>query len=236
VADVIPFEKRRKPAKAASAPSDTTVLDDAIAKICAIELKIKAADGSKCLHALDAGDLLKPINATIAHGKWGAFCKACGVSTRSARVYIQLANSRGVIEEANAQRAADLPPLPPMSIREALKLIGPKQSEPKQSEVVAETEPPTESITVEEVMAWLLTATPDEKRQVATEVVTADNVLTWLLTASHEDKRKIAARLAQDTAAMRKLLPAKVLPKKATDQQVFRKAMALLTVEAPAIN
>ena len=70
VADVIPFEKRRKPAKAASAPSDTTVLDDAIAKICAIELKIKAADGSKCLHALDAGDLLKPINATIAHGKW----------------------------------------------------------------------------------------------------------------------------------------------------------------------
>jgi hypothetical protein len=52
-------------------------------------------------------------------------------------------------------------------------------------------------------------------------------VIAWLPTASREEKRRIAVVLAQDVRAMRKvLMPAP--PAKATDQQVFARAMGLL--------
>lgn len=55
------------------------------------------------------------------------------------------------------------------------------------------------------------------------------DVLAWLLQASQADKRKVAAALAQDTVLMKSIMPAKALPRQATPEQVFRKAMGLLS-------
>jgi hypothetical protein len=205
MAEIIDFAAHGKSTPANAPAYDISVLDAATAQVRAIELRIQTAEGSKCLLAMDAGDILKPINETIAHRKWGPFCNKCGLSVRTAQVYLQLAAARSTIEAGNAQRAAHLPPL---SIREALKLISPKK--PKQ-EPAAESEPVEDSvITVVEVLAWLST------------------------NASSEDKRKIAVWLAQDTAEMRRMLPPKALPPKANPKQVYDKAMGLMTIdEAP---
>jgi hypothetical protein len=69
-------------------------------------------------------------------------------------------------------------------------------------------------------------------------VITIAEVLAWLSQASQTDKRRVAVALAQDTAAMKEILPAKVLPRQATPEQVFRKAMGLLSSadDGPAVH
>jgi hypothetical protein len=71
-----------------------------------------------------------------------------------------------------------------------------------------------------------------------TAVITITEVLAWLSQASQTDKRRVAVALAQDTAAMKAILPAKVLPRPATPEQVFRKAMGLLSSadDGPAVH
>jgi hypothetical protein len=68
---------------------------------------------------------------------------------------------------------------------------------------------------------------PSEEETAAAMVprpITVDEVLVWLAQASADDKRQVAAALAQDTATMRKMLPAKALPAKATPKQIFTKS------------
>ena len=60
---------------------------------------------------------------------------------------------------------------------------------------------------------------------------TIADVLAWLSKASPADKRRVAVALAQDTEAMKKLMPAKALPRQATPEQIFKKAMGLLAIE-----
>jgi hypothetical protein len=62
-----------------------------------------------------------------------------------------------------------------------------------------------------------------------TPSITADAVITWLATtANQEDKRRVAAALAADVQAVKKILPGKQLPAKATNKQVFERAMGLM--------
>jgi hypothetical protein len=69
-------------------------------------------------HAFAVGEALNQAKKLAGHGNWEAWLGAeCGLSPRTARAYMQLANHRGVLEQKR-QRAADL------SIRAALRLIG----------------------------------------------------------------------------------------------------------------
>ena len=71
----------------------------------------------------------------------------------------------------------------------------------------------------------------------APAVITITEVLAWLAQASQADKRKIAVALAEDTKAMKKLLPSKALPPKATFKQIFSRAMGLLTAsDVPPVH
>ena len=71
----------------------------------------------------------------------------------------------------------------------------------------------------------------------APAVITVTEVLAWLAPASQADKRKIAVALAEDTKAMKKLLPSKALPPKATPKQIFSRAMGLLTAsDVPPVH
>jgi hypothetical protein len=84
-------------------------------------------------------------------------------------------------------------------------------------------------------------AEPAESAEMASEAVTivnVDVVLTWLQTATAEDKRRVAVALAQDTATMRKILPAKAIPATATPEKIFKRALGLLAPEegAPAVH
>jgi hypothetical protein len=78
-------------------------------------------------HAIAMGDALNTAKKLIGHGHWQDdwedwVSKECGgLSVRSARNYMRLANHRTVLE-AKRQRAADL------SIRAALRLIGPAKT------------------------------------------------------------------------------------------------------------
>ena len=172
MADIIELDTHRGGAKppAPAASHDVVRLDAAIAQVRAIEEKIQTVEGSACLLAMDAGDVLSPINTTIAYGKWGPFCKSCGLSLRSAQVYLQSAAARPQIEAENAQRAAHLPALPPLSIRAALELIGPKKPGSKpgsKTEPEIKPEPAEDFITIADVLAWLPTASPADRRKVA---------------------------------------------------------------------
>ena len=72
---------------------------------------------------------------------------------------------------------------------------------------------------------------------VTTETVTAMDVLAWLPTASLEDKRKVAVWLARDTAGIKKIMPAKTIPPKATPENIFKTALGLLSPEdTPAVH
>ncbi len=86
MADVIELSGRRKPNPAAAPNgSDQEIVrrDQAIARLRAIEGQIQAGKGALCLLAMDAGDVLQPINATIEHGKWRQFVLECGLSLRT---------------------------------------------------------------------------------------------------------------------------------------------------------
>ena len=99
-----------------------------------------------------------------------------------------------------------------MSIREALALIRPKKPKPEPEQCEPGAKDPVTSTTIADVLAWLLKA-------------------------SQADKRRVAVALAQDTAAMKKILPVKALPPKASPKQVFDRAMAMLTSdETPSVT
>jgi|SRR5262249_35876379 len=70
------------------------------------------------IHAFAVGEALNKAKKLVGHGNWQAWVDAeCGLSSRSTRAYMRLANHRALLER-NWQRAADL------SIRAALRLIG----------------------------------------------------------------------------------------------------------------
>jgi hypothetical protein len=70
------------------------------------------------VHAFAIGDALIEAKKLAGHGYWLRWLEnECGLSSRTARAYIQLAHHRGRFE-ANWQHAANL------SIRGALRLIG----------------------------------------------------------------------------------------------------------------
>jgi len=70
------------------------------------------------IHAFAVGEALNKAKKLVGHGNWQAWVDAeCGLSSRSTRAYMRLANHRALLE-GNWQRAADL------SIRAALRLIG----------------------------------------------------------------------------------------------------------------
>ena len=200
VDNIVHLDFKRKSAARSSSANSVVVRDEEIAQVRRIELKIQTAEGEACVLAMDVGDILNKVKKTISHGRWLPFLKACALATRTAQVYAQLADARPIIEAANAQRAA------PLSIRETLKLICPKKPKTEEVGVEVEPDPVRSTISVADVLAWLPTATPNEKRRVA----------KWL---------------AQDVADMRKILPTKALPPRATDKQVFERAMGLLTVD-----
>jgi hypothetical protein len=78
---------------------------------------------------------------------------------------------------------------------------------------------------------WHRSRSVSGRRLMQSPVITTTftEVMAWLAQASPADKRKVAVALAQDTALMKSILPTKALPRKATPDQVFRKAMGLLT-------
>jgi hypothetical protein len=206
MADVIELARRRK-TKVPPAPvqHEIVVLEQAVNQVRAIEEKIQAAEGEACHLAIDVGDALAPIRKTIGRGRWLGFLKACGLSARVAQIRLQLAANRSVIEAANANRDSHL------SIAEALALIRPKKSESTSAEATGSA------------------------AQSIVKIITVEDVLTWLPTASQADKRKVAVWLAQDTAAIRKTLPPKALPSKATAKQVYDRALGLLA-EVPTAH
>jgi hypothetical protein len=199
--NIVDLESWRKSSLPTRASTHTTVvLNDAAARVRQIESQIQTAEGEACGLAMDVGDVLTPIRKTIRHGRWLPFLRDCGLSSRTAQVYLQLAAARSVIEAANAQSSAHL------SIADALKLIRPKKSQSEQAgaDAVEPESDPACATTIADVLAWLPKATPDEKRRVA----------VWL---------------AQDTATMRKILPARALPLKPTPTQIFDRAMRVLS-------
>jgi hypothetical protein len=189
-------------------PHEIVRHEAAVAQVREIFQRFRRVEGCACIIAMELGDALIPYRKTAAHGAWASFLRDCDIPKRDAQIAIQLAKHRPQIEEANAKRASHL------SIREALKLIRPKKPKPEQPE-----------------------PNPPEAVAIAVPAITINDVLAWLSQASTEDKRKITTALARDTEAMKKILPAKALPPKATAEQVFRKAMGLLLIDdSPAVH
>jgi hypothetical protein len=60
-------------------------------------------------HAFKAGELLIEAKATLQHGQWLPWLREhCGISERTAQLYMRCAKNRPEIEAANAQLIADL--------------------------------------------------------------------------------------------------------------------------------
>jgi hypothetical protein len=69
-------------------------------------------------HALAAGKLLIEAKEQLAHGQWLPWLKEhCGVPERTAQAYMRVARSFGTLDDAKAQRVADL------SFRDALNSL-----------------------------------------------------------------------------------------------------------------
>lgn len=80
------------------------------------------AVGGVLAHAFAVGDALNQAKKLVGHGYWLEWLATeCGLSDRTARAYMRLANHQEVLE-ANRQHAADL------SVRAALRLIGTGQT------------------------------------------------------------------------------------------------------------
>jgi hypothetical protein len=60
-------------------------------------------------HAFHAGELLVEAKALVGHGQWLPWLRDhCGISERTAQLYMRCAKNRAEIEAANAQPIADL--------------------------------------------------------------------------------------------------------------------------------
>ena len=134
------------------------------AEICALQQKIETAVQSALTHALDAGDILLKAKADAGHKGWASFLEAGRIKDRTAQVYMQLAKARSVIEAADPQSSADL------SIAGALRLITkPRSKSPSKADAPDEgtKDPsPATTLSVDAVIAWLATASPEDRARV----------------------------------------------------------------------
>ena len=210
MAEVVNFPSKNKSA----VTHDVVRRDAAVVEVRRILRGVQVRKGVACAGVMDLGDALIPVRAAAGYGGWGAFLADCGLPKRDAQIAVQLANARPQIEAENAKRASRSQPR--LSIRGALEFIRPMKPRSEHSE----NNPQKKSGT-----------------NMLAPAITVDAVLAWLTTATIEEKRRVAVALARDTATIRKLLPAKAIPAKATPQQIFEKAMGLLTSEdAPAVH
>ncbi len=103
---------------AAVAQASVTVLAELAKNVSAKHRAVVAAIGSALSPAMDAGDSLITARGRIATGRWESWLRtSCGISPRTARNYISLAEARSKIE-ANRHGHAEL------TIQKALRLIG----------------------------------------------------------------------------------------------------------------
>jgi hypothetical protein len=212
VADVIKFPDKNK-----RAVVDVVRRDEAVAKVREILRGVRAVEGLAFRRMMDLGDALIPARNAAGYGGWGAFLRDCGLPVRDAQIAMQLAKARPEIEAENAKRASQSQPA--LSIRAALELIRPKNPKSEHGSDVG--------------MDADTNADPDKSGPPA---ITIDAVLIWLKTATLAEKRRVAVALAQDTATIRALLPTKAVPKKATPQQIFEKAMVLFTPDGAPVT
>lgn len=97
------------------------------------EANQNAHDSSKkaIYYAIECGDALINAKSLVKHGEWQSWLKNnCEVSERTAQNYMKLATEYPSIEDAKAQRVADL------SIREAIKEL----SKPKEKPLTLDTD------------------------------------------------------------------------------------------------
>lgn len=108
-------------------------LVDLAARITAEHEACGAAMKRGIEHAMTAGALLIESKARISHGQWLPWLRDhCGVSERSARRYIQLAQARPDLE-AKTATVADL------TLREAIELLAPQEVLQAATAIRAET-------------------------------------------------------------------------------------------------
>jgi hypothetical protein len=110
------------------------------------------------------GERLRLVRDQVAHGKWNQWLKDnCPINPRTAKLYIQLADHRGVIDD---QIAED----PTLSIRAVRRLIAkpikPAAEEPDQAPDEAageEPEAPPPDPAADLLAMWKATAITDQK-------------------------------------------------------------------------
>ena len=113
-------------------------------------------------HVFEVGEALTEAKKLAGHGNWMRWLEAeCGLSTRTAEVYMQLAAHRATIETHISQRAANL------SLRGALRLIETGCSHRK---------PRRASSSLDSAMAWWKAA-PTEERMI---FVDETSLTEWL--------------------------------------------------------
>jgi hypothetical protein len=86
-------------------------------EIAAAHAAVVAAESQALVHARRCGDLLIQAKRRIGHGHWMRVVKACGMSPRTAAIYMSLSSRWPEIENSSA--AATL------SLRDALRLLKP---------------------------------------------------------------------------------------------------------------
>jgi hypothetical protein len=119
--------ERRKAMTKRSRLQESNSLTDLAARIRGYHEATVAALGKSLEYGMAAGDLLIEAKAQLKHGEWLPWLEAnCGLSERSAQVYMRLARNR---EKVKSAVAADLD----LTIDAALQLLAnpnAKASEP----------------------------------------------------------------------------------------------------------
>jgi hypothetical protein len=156
--NVIRFAGRTK-----EAAVDIVRRDEAIESVRTLWRQVQLTKGISCRRMLDLGDVLARVREAAGYCGWGAFLKACKLPERDAQIALQLSKGRPQIEAENAKRASGSEP--PLSIRAALKLIRPKK-EPKSQGGGEASQKSTAAITIDAVIAWLKTATAEDRCRV----------------------------------------------------------------------
>jgi DUF3102 family protein len=99
-------------------------LTDLAARINAEHVAAEQAYQSGVEHALQCGDLLLEAKSLLPHGQWLPWLESnCSVSSRSARLYMQLAGNRQALEAKSATVAN-------LTMQGALQLLEPPPNEP----------------------------------------------------------------------------------------------------------
>ncbi len=86
------------------------------ARVCENHAAVNRALSDALDRAMDAGDALIAAKTKVGHGRWTSWLRHCDLIERTARVYMQLAAGRAVLD-AKRQRAAVL------TLRQALTLL-----------------------------------------------------------------------------------------------------------------